>query len=44
VRVLIVEDEPKLGNLLRKGLTAQGLAADLATDADEAMYMAMATA
>ena len=44
VRVLIVEDEPKLANLLRKGLTAQGLAADLAMDADEAMYMAMATA
>jgi two-component system, OmpR family, response regulator len=44
VRVLIVEDEPKLGGLLRKGLTAQGLAADLATDADEAMCMAMATA
>jgi two-component system, OmpR family, response regulator len=44
VRVLIVEDEPKLGSLLRKGLTAQGLAADLATDADEAMCMATATA
>jgi two-component system, OmpR family, response regulator len=44
VRVLIVEDEPKLGSLLRKGLTAQGLAADLATDADEAMWMATATA
>jgi len=44
VRVLIVEDEPKLGGLLRKGLTAQGLAADLAIDADEAMWMATATA
>ena len=44
MRVLIVEDEPKLGSLLRKGLTAQGLAADLAADADEATYMAMATA
>jgi two-component system, OmpR family, response regulator len=44
VRVLIVEDEPKLGNLLRKGLTAQGLAADLATNGDEAMWMATATA
>ena len=30
VRVLIVEDEPKLASLLRKGLTAQGLAADVA--------------
>jgi hypothetical protein len=26
VRVLIVEDEPKLGSLLRKGSTAQGFA------------------
>jgi two-component system, OmpR family, response regulator len=44
VRVLIVEDEPKLASLLRKGLTAQGLAADIAKDADEAMWMATATA
>jgi two-component system OmpR family response regulator len=44
VRVLIVEDEPKLANLLRKGLTAQGLAADIATDGDDALCMAMATA
>ncbi|HEX5906272.1 MAG TPA: response regulator, partial [Propionibacteriaceae bacterium] len=44
MRVLIVEDEPKLARLLRKGLTAQGLAADIATRGDEAMCMAMATA
>ena len=44
MRVLIVEDEPKLARLLRKGLTAQGLAADIATCGDEAMYMATATA
>ena len=44
MRVLIVEDEPKLASLLRKGLTAQGLAADIATHGDEAMYMATATA
>jgi two-component system OmpR family response regulator len=43
VRVLIIEDEPKLGGLLRKGLTAQGMAADLASDADEAICMALAT-
>ena len=35
MRVLIVEDEPKLANLLRKGLTAQGFAADIATDGDD---------
>jgi two-component system, OmpR family, response regulator len=39
-----VEDEPKLASLLRKGLTAQGLAADVAADAGEAMWMATATA
>ena len=44
MRVLIVEDEPKLASLLRKGLTAQGLAADIATHGDQAMYMATATA
>ena len=38
-----MEDEPKLANLLRKGLTAQGLAADIATDGDEATWMATAT-
>jgi two-component system OmpR family response regulator len=43
VRVLIVEDEPKLAELLRKGLTAQGMAADLAGDADQAICMATAT-
>ena len=44
MRVLIVEDEPKLANLLRKGSTAQGFAADIATDGDDAMCMATATA
>jgi two-component system OmpR family response regulator len=43
VRVLIVEDEPKLAGLLRKGLTAQGMAADLAADAEEAICLATAT-
>jgi two-component system, OmpR family, response regulator len=39
-----VEDEPKLASLLRKGLSAQGLAADVATDGDQAMWMATSTA
>ena len=39
-----MEDEPKLASLLRKGLTAQGLAADVATDGDQAMWMATSTA
>jgi two-component system, OmpR family, response regulator len=44
MRVLIVEDEPKLARLLRKGLTAQGLAADIAATGGDAMWMATATA
>jgi two-component system, OmpR family, response regulator len=44
MRVLIVEDEPKLASLLRKGLTTQGLAADIAANAADAMWMATATA
>jgi two-component system, OmpR family, response regulator len=44
MRVLIVEDQPKLASLLRKGLTAQGLAADIAANAEDAMWMATATA
>ena len=43
MRVLIVEDQPKLASLLRKGLTAQGLAADIAANAEDAMWMATAT-
>ncbi len=44
MRVLIVEDEPKLAALLRKGLTAHGLVADVATRAEDASWMATATA
>ena len=44
MRILNLEDEPKQANLLRKGLTAQGLAADVATDGEQAMWMATATA
>lgn len=43
VRVLVVEDEPKLAALLRRGLAAQGLAVDVATCAAEARWMAGAT-
>jgi two-component system, OmpR family, response regulator len=39
-----VEDEPKLASLVRKGLSAQGLAADVATNGDQAMWMATSTA
>jgi two-component system OmpR family response regulator len=44
VRVLVVEDEAKLADLLRRGLTAHGFAVDLAATGEEALWMAPATA
>src|ERR1051326_726929 len=32
VRILVVEDEPRLGRALQRGLTAEGYRVDLATD------------
>jgi two-component system OmpR family response regulator len=43
VRVLIVEDEAKLAALLRRGLTEEGHAADIAASGDDALWMARAT-
>ena len=42
VRVLVVEDETKLGNLLSRGLREEGYAADLAERGEEALWMAKA--
>jgi two-component system OmpR family response regulator len=36
----VVEDDPKLGGLLRRGLSEQGNAADLATSGEDALWMA----
>ena len=44
MRVLVVEDEAKLADLLRRGLTAHGLAVDIAATGEDAMWMAPATA
>lgn len=44
MRVLIVEDEPKLAALLRRGLSAEGMAVDVAGDGNEAIWRAEATA
>jgi two-component system OmpR family response regulator len=44
VRLLVVEDDPKLGGLLRRGLSEQGNAADLATSGEDALWMANAHA
>jgi len=42
VRVLIVEDEPRMAELVRRGLEGEGIAADVAVDGEEALWMAQA--
>jgi two-component system, OmpR family, response regulator len=42
VRVLIVEDDPKMAGLLRRGLVEEGHAADVAGSGDDALWMAQA--
>jgi len=44
MRVLIVEDEVKLASILRRGMRAHGLAADVAVRGEDALWMAAATA
>jgi two-component system OmpR family response regulator len=43
MRILIVEDEVKMAGLLRRGLQAEGLAADVATRGEDALWMAGST-
>ncbi len=42
MRLLIVEDDPKLGGLLRRGLSEHGNAADLASCGEDALWMTKA--
>jgi len=42
MRLLVVEDDPKLGGLLHRGLSEQGNAADLASCGEDALWMAQA--
>jgi len=42
VRVLIVEDELRMAGLIRRGLTKEGLAADIAGTGEDALWMAEA--
>jgi two-component system OmpR family response regulator len=42
MRVLVVEDERKLGELIRRGLGEEGYAADLADRGEDALWMAQA--
>src|SRR5436189_3335800 len=43
MRVLIVEDEIKMAGLIRRGLTKEGMAADVAIKGEDALWMAEAT-
>jgi two-component system OmpR family response regulator len=43
MRVLIVEDEAKMAGLLQRGLRDDGLAADVALEGEDALWMAGAT-
>ncbi len=37
MRVLLVEDEPAIADFIRRGLTEEGYAVDIATDGEEAV-------
>ena len=41
MRILIVEDEKKVANFIKKGLQQEGYAADIAQDGEEALESAM---
>lgn len=43
MRVLVVEDEVKMASLIRRGLREDGLAADVATKGEDALWMAGST-
>jgi len=43
MRILVVEDEIKLAKLIRRGLLDEGLAADVATKGEDALWMAGST-
>jgi two-component system OmpR family response regulator len=43
MRILIVEDEPKMAALLRRGMSADGMAVDVTGRGEEALWMAAAT-
>jgi two-component system OmpR family response regulator len=43
MRVLVVEDEIKMASLIRRGLRSEGLAADVAINGEDALWMAAAT-
>jgi two-component system OmpR family response regulator len=44
MRVLLVEDEPRMAGLIRRGLVHEGLAGDVAPNGEDALWMAQAYA
>jgi two-component system OmpR family response regulator len=44
MRVLVVEDDPRMADLLRRGLTRLGMLVDVATTGGDALWMAPTTA
>jgi two-component system OmpR family response regulator len=40
MRILAVEDEPRLGNALKRGLQAEGFVVDVAVDGEEGLWLA----
>ena len=40
MRILLAEDEPKVAQHVRQGLSAEGYAVDLAVDGQEALWLA----
>ena len=43
MRILVVEDDPKLGAVLRQGLKEQGFGVDLAADGASGLHLALST-
>src|SRR3954467_9293685 len=43
MRILIVEDEVKMASLIRRGVREEGLAADVAVEGEDALWMAGST-
>jgi len=43
MRILVVEDEAKMAGLLQRGLTAEGMATDVAHSGEDALWMTAAT-
>src|SRR3990167_5743944 len=41
MKILIIEDEPKTGKFLKKGLTEAGFVADIAADGRDGLHLAL---